>query len=271
MLSLSSPQVLRSELAQWLGASDTLTVCWQLGQQAEDLSTAFFIGYQAAMRCLDASLPIDAWAALAVSERGVKSPFDSLTVVSTDRQRLEGQKSHVMLAGQGLDIVYVLAKEESSEPVQLHLYKLQVGQFEVQEVVKQPFVQALKHYPIVFSVPLSQAELVTTKAHQEANKPFRYWEDVHLIVVYAAWLKRQLSKESELLFVAVEKLKQDFLNSPSYYSLPLLDAFEHLLKVLETTVQQLNAEALQQWQQDSVLFRFTQPVRDKVRQRLLAN
>lgn len=263
--------MLRSGLAQSLSTTDTLATCWQLGQQAADLSTAFFIGYQAAMRCLDVNLPATAWAALAVSERGVKSPFDSLTVASMAEQHLEGQKSHVMLAGQGLDVVYILAKEDASDPVQLHLYKLQASQVSVGEAVEQPFVQALKHYPIVFSVPLAQVELVTTKAHQEANKPFRYWEDVHLIVAYAAWLKRQLSEDSELLLDAVAELKQEFFNSPSYYSLPVLDAFEHLLKALETTAQQLNAEELQQWQQDSVLFRFTQSIRDKVRQRLLTN
>lgn len=269
MLSLSSPAELRCELAKSLQVATPLEACWQLGQQAVDLSTAFFVGYQAAMRCLLPNLPATAWAALAISEKGVKSPFDCRTLASPAQKILEGEKSHVMLANQGLDYIYVLAKFEGSEPAQLQLYKLAAAQVEVGELAKQPFVTALPHYPIRFNLPLSQTELVLEGAHKNANKPFRYWEDVHLLVVYAAWLQGRLVTSDTAISDSLKLLQEQYLASPNYYSLASLDAFATLLEVLNSAAQQLNSNDRQQWQQDSILFKFTQPIRDKIRQRLL--
>src|SRR5690606_26242148 len=74
-LSLAQWQPLRAALATSLQSLSTPQLCWQLGQQCESPGTAFFVGYQAAMRCLDPALPATMVAAFCISERGVRNPW----------------------------------------------------------------------------------------------------------------------------------------------------------------------------------------------------
>src|SRR5690606_42155404 len=103
LLSLSQPQLLRQQLAAAFTQLPTVQLAWQLGQQADTPGTAFFIGYQAAMRCLDKQLPSDCWAAFCISERGVRDPRQMHTVINTDSGLRQGQKSHVVLPVQVLN------------------------------------------------------------------------------------------------------------------------------------------------------------------------
>lgn len=268
-LSLSQPASLRQQLATALAQRPTAQLAWQLGQQADTPGTAFFIGYQAAMRCLDKQLPPDCWAAFCISERGVRDPRQMHTTFNTDSGRLQGQKSHVMLAGQGLDRVCIVARPAEAGENLLALW-LDATQMQVQPGKPQPFLPDLPHYPVGFDTQLPPGALFSSDAHRQCNKPFRYWEDVHLVLALAGWLLQRIkaAEQSEKIAEQAETLIGQFEQTPGYYDLATLDTLEHLLQYLQQVALSLPAEAASLWQRDTALLQFTAPLRAKIRQRL---
>lgn len=262
------PQVLRSELAAALSVFPSVELCWALGKQADTPSTAFFIGYQAALRCLDPSLPPQEWSAFLVSEQGVRNPYASHSTYDPATGRLQGEKSHAMLVGEGLDSAYVLAKKQDSAPVELVLLKIEAASLQAGPLKAQPFLKDVAHYPVRFSVVLSSAALVSEEAHQEANKPFRYWEDVHVTLSLAGWLQAQLKTGNKELERAATDLMAAFKQSPSAYTLTTLAWVEELVGKAQAASEHLPPEAKKAWQQDSQLLTLSQAIRHKVRQSL---
>ncbi|QQD23432.1 hypothetical protein GJQ55_02565 [Venatoribacter cucullus] len=263
-LSLTQPQLLRQQLAAAFTQLPTVQLAWQLGQRADTPGTAFFIGYQAAMRCLDKQLPPDCWAAFCISERGVRDPRQMHTTFNTDSGLLQGQKSHVMLAGQGLDRLCVVARPAEAGENLLALW-LDATQVSVLPANPQPFLPDLPHVPVSFATRLPATALFSHDAHRHCNKPFRYWEDVHLALALAGWLQQQVVVNE----LQVAEVQERFERQPGYYDLVALDAVEALLAHLAQAAVGLPAEAAAQWQRDTVLLQFTAPVRSKIRQRLL--
>lgn len=264
MLSLSVSQLLRDELARSLQSQTTVALCWQLGRQASTPSTAFFIGYQAAIRCLDLSLPTDEWAAVAISETGVKSLFEIKTTYQS--QRLVGNKSHVMLANSGVDQIYVLARATED----LALLKIAASQVEVIGQNRQMIMPEVPHYQIAFDLEIQPAQVFCVNAHEAVNKPFRYWEDVHVSIAMAGWLQAKLKANNEGLEVAVQQLSREFIQHSQYFSLESLIALEQLLAFMEKTAENLQGEDKIAWQRDAMLLKFTQPIRDKIKNKLLS-
>lgn len=262
-LSLIQPAQLRQQLAAAFTELPTVQLAWQLGQQADTPGTAFFIGYQAAMRCLDKQLPPDCWAAFAISERGVRDPRQMHTTFNTDSGRLQGQKSHVMLAGQGLDRVCIVARPAAAGENLLALW-LDASQLTMLPANPQPFLPDLPHVPVSFDTRLPASALFSTDAHRHCNKPFRYWEDVHLTLALAGWLQSQVAVDVAL----VDAVQQAFARQPGYYDLAALDAVEALMAHLAQVAVGLSPAAAAQWQRDTVLLQFTAPLRAKIRQRL---
>ena len=271
MLSLKHKAELRAALAWALAEQpDTALLCWQQGQQVDNLSTAFFVGYQAAMRCLDPVLPAFHWAALAISEKGIKSPFQCLTSFDAQSGALVGAKSHIMLADDGLDSLYVLAHLAQIEPVQLVLVQLPASAVQIEHRPAQPFLLDVPHYAVSFNALVQPEALYCVDAHQRANKPFRYWEDVHVVLAMAGWLQSQLFTVNHELTEQAQRLIAAFREEPRHYHLAALDEFENMLALLARLVSQLSDEQQQQWQQDTLLLKMTAPLRQQIRAKLLS-
>lgn len=270
ILSLSEqPQVLRTELAAAFSLNSGVDLSWQLGQLSDTLSTAFFIGYQAAMRCLDPNLPTHEWAAFAVSEKGVRNPFASQTIYDSATGLLEGSKSHVMLVSSGLDTAYVLAKKAGSIPVELVVLQVKASDLRAGPANPQPFLLEVPHCSVGFSTTLPKTALFCEDAHQQANKPFRYWEDVHTTLSLAGWLQAHLPTTSEALEQAVAELAQAFKKAPAAYSLTTLTLVEQLIESAQLEASKLAHEPKKLWLRDTQLLRFSQAIRNKIRQSLL--
>ena len=261
-LSLSELQPLRTVLAAALQSQPTPQLCWQLGQQCDTPGTAFFIGYQAAMRCLDPSLPATMVAAFCISERGVRNPWQMQSVLISADFHLTGHKSYAMLAGCGLDRVYIVVRQDDD----LVAVMLNTGEVDVLPGGAQPFLPDLPHGAITFNRTINAGDIFCTDAHARLNKPFRCWEDVHAGLALAGWLQQFVLIDEQ----AVNAVMQAFREHPQGYTLRLLDAVEHLLRAMDCAAQSLPDGIRMIWQRDSVLLRFAQPIRDSIRQKLSA-
>lgn len=265
-LSLGAGENLKQVLALGLSQHSSIDVAWQLGRQADSPSTAFFIAYQCALRKLDPQLKPHEWAALAVSERGVKSPYDLRTTYSRTTKWLAGEKSYLLWPSLGLDWLYLLAKE-NEELVALRLTKAQIAQLQRVAQSPAPIMPELPHYALSFALSIPAQQLFSQAAHREINKPFRYFEDVHVALALAAWLVAQ--QPSFDLERNAQALQTAFLRAPAYYSLESLAALEHLLQAMDQAAQGLTGEAQRAWRRDSQLFKFTAGIRNKIKAQLL--
>ena len=262
LLCLTDPRSLRDALAAAFPALPSTEVCWQLGRQAATPGTAFFIGYQAAMRCLDPELPHSSWAAFCISERGVRDPRLMQTQFDDQAQRLVGHKSYAMFAGRGLDYLYIVARSGED----LVALKLAAEQVTVLPGSVQSFLPDVPHGSISFDLVVPQDAIVCRDAHRRLNKPFRYWEDVHVALALAGWLSRFASVNEQ----AVHQLMTAFHLNARVYDLHALDAVESLLAELQRAASDLPEPEKTFWQRDAVFLRLTQPVRDAIRGKLTA-
>lgn len=269
MLTLAAPNTLRDTLSYDLQKHATTEVCWQLGQRSTTPSVAFFVGYQAAMRCLDSKLPSNSWAALLVSEKGVKHPSQMQTQFDVVTGELKGAKSHTMMANSGLNTVYIMAKTVEQEPEELVLLKVSAEVLTVLPAKPQAVMREVPHHEVQFACHLTQDDVYRFNAHETVNKPFRYWEDVHVLLALAGWMFSQLESQQAEVLAAAVRLQQAFAASPNYYTLESLDAVEKLLAVLQNSSAHLAAEASKIWQQDSMLFLMLKPIWQKIRSKFI--
>jgi len=274
-LSLQHKQALRSSLSELLKNSSTEAAAWQAGLLSETPATAFFCGYQAAMRCLDPSLATDIWTAFCISESGMRSLRDMQTTYSVNNG-LNGCKSHIMLVDQGMDRLYISAREENKAEAD-HLLcvtvNLPASGIEIIPATKpQPFLPELPHTPVRFSA-VKIDTVFSEDAHRQLNRPFRYWEDVHVGIALAGWLAGQFAENnpaSKRIQETTDILMAAFLLQPSAYHLPALDAFEALLQLMDDIAPRADKTVVELWQRDRILLQMMAPLRNKIRQSLSA-
>lgn len=293
-LSLSRDAVrLRRELATSFLTHTSVATAWQLGLRADTPGTAFFCGYQAAMRQLDPALAADAWAAFCISESGLRSLSQMQTRFSAATSCLNGEKSHVMLAENGLDLLYVVAaSDDGLLCVQVAARANGVEALTARKA--QPFLPDVPHTPVRFNDVQITSGYRCENAHQRLNKHFRYWEDVHVALAFSGWLLANISAEKDVselninddingntssnisgntnatagtqnLIAAAEKLAQCFAAQPQQYSLTALDALEALLVCQDAMLPLLTADARTLWQRDRILLQLATPLRAKIR------
>ena len=261
----AAPAALRTVLAQWLIELDSMNAAHTAGLHSGTPGTAFFCGYQAAMRCLDPALPADIWAAFCISESGMKSLRDMTTCYSP-QEGISGRKSHVMLAGKGLDTLYVVARSQVQEQTELLCLKvsMQAPGVNCLEAVKpQPFMPDVPHVPVSLSSVVAD-RLVSSDAHNELNRPFRYWEDMHIAVALAGWMSAKLGGNGVLDEQAM-CLRDAFQQQSREYHLAALDAYEALITQMEMASVGLTGEAASQWQRDRMLLLMAAPLCNKIR------
>ncbi len=265
-VSLSAaPDVLRSALAELLTLHSSHEAARLAGQRADTPGTAFFCGYQAAMRCLEPSLPADLWAAFCISERGLRS----LSAMQTHYRdgHLHGSKSHVMLAGQGLDRLYVVALDEQQRLVCVQVDAAASGLRAEAPGKAQPFLPEVPHFPVIFDDVVVTA-LISSDAHRQLNRPFRYWEDVHVALAMAGWMS--IRTEAPALVAAAVDLAAAYVSQPGGYSLQSLGLLESLLRVLDHAAATLPVADNKRWQRDRMLLVLGQPLRQRIRAALSA-
>ena len=264
----ADPADVRLRLARLLQSTPLLTAAWRAGVQSATPGTAFFCGYQVAMRQLDAGLAPDQWAAFCISERGLRSLRDMSSEIRDDG-RLYGAKSHVMLAGSGLDRLYVVARD-GGELICVPVHSGSDGLSVAAAGKVQPFLPDVPHFPVTFDGVITDG-IFCRDTNERLNKPFRYWEDVCVLLAQAGWITVQSAAEEQATVQrAAERLATAFTQQPEHYHLPALDAVEHLLEVLDDQAAGLPQAARGQWQRDRALMVLAQPLRDRVRSRLSA-
>lgn len=253
-----------------------------LGAQAATPGMAFLSGYQNAIRCLDPKCPADVLAAFCVSEKGIKKPWDMHTRITPSclnsvpkSYQLSGQKGYVMLLPNDLDRLYVIAKDET-EQLRCVFISSQVDGLGITESLKTPFVQDIPHSGVVFDeIDIPVAQLMDLDGHQQANKPFRYWEDVHVTLAMMAWVLRGVENTTEASSVLAKelikymgKLIELYNQYPEYYSKESFAAFDACQSVLEEAAESLPGSLKLQWQQDRPLLQMGYKIRQMIQAKM---
>jgi hypothetical protein len=271
-LNFADIQDFRRHLATGLKSYSTTYNALYLGAQAATPGMAFLAGYQNAVRCLDPNCPSDELAAFCVSEKGVKSPWDMETRISLSNGSyyLDGQKGYVMLLPNELDRIYVVAKKEDQLAC-LYLQTSSVG-VSATEALAAPFVQDIPHTGVHFDVvKISAGQLFDIDGHQQANKPFRYWEDMHVALAMMAWMLRELLnngrvlEELDDLVQLICQLIEKFEQQPRYYSLETFPLLDESHEFMDKYSQALSETSKKAWKKDRLLLQMGQKIRHLVK------
>lgn len=243
-----------------------------LGASCENLSTAFFCGYQLAVRHLDQSLNSDQFGAFCASESGISSSrnYQTKTDFIDGKHYLNGRKSHVMLMERKVvDYLYVLANDSLGRLVCVKVESHSSAIDVVPSSKPQPFVKEVPHTPVVFKQAGCIADFFIEDAHRRCNKPFRYWEDMMVGLAYAGWMLSSLAyNERQALRTSVLNLKQAYRHNTSYYSIESLDLLTRHIATLESGSHLLPEALRLQWNQDRALLMLGQQARDKIKRSL---
>lgn len=279
LLSYSDLPQYRRQLTLGLEQYSTAINAIFLGVQSATPGMAFLSGYQNAIRCLDPECPMDVLAAFCVSEKGIKKPWDMQTRIkpsavnsATKSYQLSGQKGYVMLLPDDLDRLYVIAKDEA-EQLRCVFLNSQIEGLSMTEPLKAPFVQDIPHSGVGFEeVEIPASQLMDLDGHQQANKPFRYWEDVHVTLAMMAWMLRGIvdatGEKSEALVEKMIQLVALFEENPRYYSNASFLVFDRCQNALEQSSKELPAGLLKQWQKDQPLLLMGQKIRQLIQTKM---
>jgi hypothetical protein len=257
---------IRGQLPAASDIANSALLAWQLGAQQPSLSAAFLLGYQLACRYVDPKLAAGELGAFCVSEKGMTS----LRAMSCQLEGnvLFGSKSHVMLMQpRQLDWLYVLARQQQ----QLLLLKVAADApgINASAPKPQPMVPEVQHSTVEFQQVQVEADFMQADAHERFNKPFRYWEDVHVGLTFAGWLSTHLEQADDALAPAANGLIQHFAGHADGYDATGLQATEALLAAMTEAAKGLKDQAAQQWQRDATLLQLAAKTRQRLRQKLL--
>jgi alkylation response protein AidB-like acyl-CoA dehydrogenase len=272
-LQFSNIQTFRQQLASGLQRYSTVHNSVFLGAQAATPGMAFLAGYQNAIRCLDVDCPRGELAAFCVSEKGVKKPWDMMTRIapSADDYVLDGQKGYVMLLPSELDRMYVIAKNTADQFCCLYLSANSPGVFTTDRL-SAPFVEDIPHAGVRFDgVHISSEQLLAIDGHQQANKPFRYWEDVHVALAMMAWMLRELAENkcADDMVALISQLTEQFKQQPDYYSLQSISLLDKSHELMDSYGQYLPEGLQKLWLKDKLLLQMGQKIRHLVRTKLI--
>lgn len=258
----------RSVLAANLSKFDALQAAFYSGLQAATPGMAFLFGYQCAIRRLDPKCSADTLAAFVVSESGVKSPRDMQAALSKTEQglQLDGQKSHVMLMPDLLDVLYLVVKQgETLVGIQLPAGSDGIA---ITKQLQIPFVSDIPHAAISLQrVAVTDDALMAEDGHGQWNKPFRYWEDMHVAAAMLAWMYRHTGKKYELL-VCWQQLQRAFEQAPEYYVEQSFGLLDSVFNVLDETAKGLEPNCFAMWKADRMLLAMGSNIRSRVKAKL---
>lgn len=254
-----SPQ-LRETFAKALTNNPLATSALALGQLSETPSTAFFFAYQLAVRHLDTTLTGQQFAAFAASESDIRDSREFQTRVVSNASStgesflVTGRKSHVMLMDHGLlDFLYVLANDAEQQLKCVKVSTSAAGVTEQPAAKPQPFVADVPHAPVVFDDALAVTDFIVADAHRRCFKPFRYWEDVMIMLAFSGWMMTHANGDCSALQTQAQHLSDCYQQHPDYYPLMAFDILDNLLHHLQQAGKQLPSDQQALWLRDSQL------------------
>jgi hypothetical protein len=281
--SFSHPQLnfrdlpsFRQSFSQGLQSYTSIFNAIYMGGQAATPGMAFLAGYQNAIRCLDPNCPNELMAAFCVSEKGVKKPWDMASQVTKQEQgfQLNGNKGFVMLLPEELDRLYVVAKSEQAQ-LKCVFFSSDADGLQVMDSLKAPFIEDIPHSAVSFNqleIPASQ--MMAIDGHQQANKPFRYWEDMHVALAMMAWMVREaienghswqsLTNVTEQMCQLIEKFEEQ----ADYYSNKSLDDLDKSHEILESHANMMAQSSQILWQKDRLLLQMGHKIRQLIRAKI---
>ena len=110
--------------------------------------------------------------------------------------------------------------------------------------------------------------------HRNANKPFRYWEDIHVLLAMLSWMIRERVSDgasvAELsqLFTLMSQIIECFDAQPSYYSPEVFTLLDQAQVLLDDAAQMLPTQRLAMWQKDRALLQMGQKIRQLIQAKL---
>lgn len=276
-LQFSDIKIFRQHLASGFQRYSTVQNALYLGAQAATSGMAFLAGYQNAIRCLDVNCPSDELAAFCVSEKGVKKPWDMATrlSISDDGYLLDGKKGYVMLLPGELDRMYVVAKNDKGQLGCLYVLANTAG-ISTTDALAAPFVEDIPHSGVCFDkVKIPADQVFDIDGHQQANKPFRYWEDVHVALSMMGWMSRELLGRQQSfdglddMVQLICQLIEQYEEHPDYYCLESLLLLDKSHEIMDNYSQNLSEESKILWLKDRLLLQMGQKMRHLVRAKMV--
>ena len=276
-LQFSDIQVFRQNLSAGFQSYSTVHNALYLGAQSATPGMAFLAGYQNAIRCLDADCPNDELAAFCVSEKGIKKPWDMATHISIADgcYCLNGQKGYVMLLPNELDRMYVVAKNSEDQLSCLYLAVNSSG-VSATDCLSAPFVEDIPHSGVRFdNVLIPTDQLFDIDGHQQANKPFRYWEDVHVALSMMGWMSRELLENGQsfndlaAMIELINDLTNSFAEHSGYYSLASISLLDKSHEMMDHHAQYLSEAVRTLWLKDRLLLQMGQKMRHLVKAKIV--
>lgn len=169
------------------------------GFSADRVAWAFCAGYQAALRMLVPSLPMDALTALCATEADGNRPRAIRTTITPGPSQgtliVNGEKRWTTL-GDRCEILLVVAREHDSpaDRPRLRVARIASATPGVEIVAKPPagFIPEVAHAQIRFEgVPIAASTLLEGDGYERFLKPFRTIEDIHVHAALLAYLVRE--------------------------------------------------------------------------------
>ncbi|MFZ5723497.1 MAG: hypothetical protein ACOY33_07530 [Pseudomonadota bacterium] len=177
---------------------DSFATAFEAGLAAGQLGFCFAGGYQAALRALVPALPVDAFAALLVTEGRQQRPEEIRTALQAqpgDRFRLDGEKSWVA-GGPAATHLLVLARHGSDVDGRLRsalvLLSPQAAGVTLESRPANGFLDVVPHARARFdAVAVDAGMILPGDGWRDHARPFRTIEDIHVSTAIAAHLAVQ--------------------------------------------------------------------------------
>ncbi len=169
------------------------------GFTAERVAWAFCAGYQAALRTLVPSLPMNALTALCATEAEGNRPRAIRTTITPgpgqDTLIVNGEKRWTTL-GDECEILLVVAREHDSpeDRPRLRVARIASATPGIQIVARPParFIPEVAHAGVRFEgVPIAVSAMLEGDGYDHYLKPFRTIEDIHVHAALLAYLVRE--------------------------------------------------------------------------------
>ena len=266
-LSVTTPYTLRINLARLLRTASPAEAAIIAGLRSDIPASAFLSAYQIAMRAVDPALPPEQWACLCVSEKGLRSLSEMETCIEAGA--VSGRKSHAMLASDGIDWLYVIARSSSGLICQ-RVSSNAEGVSPQPAKPGQPVIPELPHHVVDFANSPVDAAFLAENAHEKINKPFRYHEDVMALLAFSGWVLRvsEANINHQKLIECMQALACGYCASATGYDRSQLDAFDALIEELMQFSSHLSGKYQETWRRDRQLLLMGQKARDIIRSRL---
>jgi len=272
-----------NEMGQWPETADRAVAA---GFLADRVAYAFAGGYHSALQRLIPSIPVNAFPALCVSEKGgghpgmIKTRLEKKYPVESGKPswKLSGIKQFVTGAAEA-DLYLVAASTGAGEDGRnnIRLVQLRAGDpgATVEQLPALSFIPEIGHGVLQLKdVDIQETQFLPGDGYTEYVKPFRTMEDLHISAAILGYLFRTatrfdwpLSQKEQILglFVAMRALTMDDPSAPGVHIAlgGIYQLMDHLMTALEPSWESVDAGERKAWERDKTLMSFSKAVKTK--------